>query len=1388
VRLGYLPLVGAVLAFSVYQGVSAPKKNGDRNVIQAGSGQKAQPSSGAGADQFPGTDALAKIEDGVCQCKIDETWKDPCKDCGPICPASGLLEAIRSYYKPVAAEGEDAPWGVPQAERGNVRFVIATVPDPVHTHLALFFDRQIEAIEKAAQAEGYFFSSAWMPWDIGAHAESDDFTTRMAQSSVQSRREKFPGLLIFRTSTKDPSHPTSALFVFIVGETPTAGLHAEQFQNALRIEGAIKGVTEKSPLATEPLLIFGPTFSGSLESLDAVLSHYSGKLRFPGIVARSGTVSGFSAAHNFCQTTHAQWKANPAPVIAASAPDFATLQFSDRYEEFYLSTFFADRHQLHSKVAVLSEDETRFGNLDPTTEQKEAQPVSPDPCGDAPPKTLNPFIHLYFPREIAQLRSAYEVNLKLQPLPNQDNRLPAQTRLPLTLDLTGKDDDSVQTFAPLETPISQDAVMQSIIATLRDQHAKVVIIRASDPLDMVFLARYLRTNYQQARLVISGADLLMDYDVTDPRFHGILAVTSYPLLNGAEFPDYSRDAQEKKLNKEQPLQRSFSDAYSVGSFNAFLSLLAKSTDTKCCLFPQADYAQFGLPSFLENDGTDRPHIWLTTVGRDGYWPVSVLDAVPQEHIDELADQIQKKDPRPFSRHQKPEATVRSSAVSGVAPRTFSVHFTIGWTIFWLITFIAGLLLSFLIFFPPTNSDSETLIRFRPGATARRNWLLIAGAALLLLTQALFVFPSAIWAWHFGSLEVKDLPVSGTTCLAILGLVFLAGWVGLGWLLDKRLIQVRRDLRLYAAIALGLVLIVAVLCDELWLIAIFFLLSLVIFPFACSHLLDRIGDGAYATLRRVAFWAGLALLISLPIAWLCFHDRWSNPSELPSFIYRYIQTGSGVSPLLPLFFIMAAWIWWCWQSLTGVVSSEDRSIKLPEASSFSKELEPYDCVRLRMIADRSDWTSKTLGPFPTAGNILLFGILGFVSILALMRPSEIAEAFESIWYRRIYWYFFLYPSLFLICFLAAHIIRLWLRLRLLLQAVEALPFRRGFSDVKDLTWKPLWKLAGAGTGDYFAVLKQEVSVLGRIRNIDSQKDENKTSANQSACRTDRISYEERPDAGHPTATTVITLETVRSQPGPQGPQPEKRDTLFEDLQGSIRNVRDHTNAVASSYSRSRNLGCDAHSDPDAGRKDDKCAAEERAGRELKTRFTSLQDAMADAVGKALIYANTAWKSETPYFPEASDSSKDDGKTSPSEPPAKDCTLRAVEHFLCLFYLNVILVPLRRLQTLILALAGVFVFVLLSYSSYPFESRESFHALLISILFAISLVVGIVYGQMYRDPLLSRITNTSPGEFGLDFWVKMGSFVFIPVLSLLSVQFPEVNSILFSWLQPALQSLK
>jgi hypothetical protein len=508
--------------------------------------------------------------------------------------------------------------------------------------------------------------------------------------------------------------------------------------------------------------------------------------------------------------------------------------------------------------------------------------------------------------------------------------------------------------------------------------------------------------------------------------------------------------------------------------------------------------------------------------------------------------------------------------------------------------------------------------------------------------------------------------------------------------------------------------------------------------AC-HLIGAVGlglacyKGFKARGSRVLAHSGFGIclfagVVVLPFAvWM----PWEKfDSSLGNFVYRYINIGSGVSPLLPLLFLVDAWIWWCWQSLTGITSTQEKHVVFPDVNDFDQKSssdakggpsealvpEASDRIRLKALAAKAgEWPWRALGTVPFDLKITIAAFVGLALIVLLMRPSEIAEAFESTIYKWMYW-ILLYSSLLLVCHLVVHIVALWLRFRTLLQAIERLPFRRGFGDLKSLTWKPLWKLAGNGRQEFVQLLGGELDALAQIQNSGTPTGRLATAINDAKNATESVSakYEEFIDG-------------------------KTRRQTAEQVQGL---------------------------------------------------FYNLQTTLAKAASEALIYANQQWKLES-YAPPAtkSESAKDSGgKDTPAEPPANDPTTRAVEHFLCLFYLNVILVPLRRLQTLILAMAGVFVFVLISYSSYPFESRESFHALLISIFFVISLVVGVVYGQMYANPLLSRITNTKPGELGLDFWVRLGTFVFIPLLSLLSVQFPEINIFLFSWLQPALQSMK
>src|ERR1700743_617355 len=79
----------------------------------------------------------------------------------------------------------------------HLKFVIATLPDPVHTHLPLVFDRLTEVIQEGAQDDQYSYESSWMPWE-----DKEDRHARLADDDVSTdrreKREAQPGILLFR--------------------------------------------------------------------------------------------------------------------------------------------------------------------------------------------------------------------------------------------------------------------------------------------------------------------------------------------------------------------------------------------------------------------------------------------------------------------------------------------------------------------------------------------------------------------------------------------------------------------------------------------------------------------------------------------------------------------------------------------------------------------------------------------------------------------------------------------------------------------------------------------------------------------------------------------------------------------------------------------------------------------------------------------------------------------------------------------------------------------------------------------------------------------------------------------------------------------------------------
>src|SRR5277367_25772 len=120
--------------------------------------------------------------------------------------------------------------------------MIALVPDPVHTHLALRFDRYIDVLQQALQdsisenTQGWIYVSQWLPWDPVPYQSSQDPINRANVHMFDADRECTPGVLIFRRNRyQQASVQGEFLLVFLVGESPTSGLlRQDQFLYAMQ--------------------------------------------------------------------------------------------------------------------------------------------------------------------------------------------------------------------------------------------------------------------------------------------------------------------------------------------------------------------------------------------------------------------------------------------------------------------------------------------------------------------------------------------------------------------------------------------------------------------------------------------------------------------------------------------------------------------------------------------------------------------------------------------------------------------------------------------------------------------------------------------------------------------------------------------------------------------------------------------------------------------------------------------------------------------------------------------------------------------------------------------------------------------------------------------------
>src|SRR5690242_2084499 len=114
--------------------------------------------------------------------------------------------------------------------RPAVRALIVTLPDPQDSPLDWGYDAGIASIRRAYEAAGFGIDRFWLPWSASPRRGDPPVGSPFRQSN--------PGILLFRSLGAERQQPNLEV-VFVVGESPTAGVHRGAFASTLKQIGAL---------------------------------------------------------------------------------------------------------------------------------------------------------------------------------------------------------------------------------------------------------------------------------------------------------------------------------------------------------------------------------------------------------------------------------------------------------------------------------------------------------------------------------------------------------------------------------------------------------------------------------------------------------------------------------------------------------------------------------------------------------------------------------------------------------------------------------------------------------------------------------------------------------------------------------------------------------------------------------------------------------------------------------------------------------------------------------------------------------------------------------------------------------------------------------------------
>lgn len=413
--------------------------------------------------------------------------------------------------------------------------------------------------------------------------------------------------MIFRHTEVDEDE---RLVVFLVSETPTAGVNREQFSNALNY------VRQLQPAENSQIRIAGPRFSASLPILEELIKAFAAR-NLPNPAADAKAYGRFSI-YSPSTTNDVLMKRF---VEDLPGVDFLTFQVRDNDTLNQLVHALNNMSYRNEEIATLSEDESAYG-VGQEPEGEEAFSVKP-----SPPKPIGPkdpddsargpeLLRLQFPRDLSSVRNAID-DQNPQVEASRELGIPVLS-VPLSLHEEPQNEhDSPPLYATTQAAADLDRELQSLVARIRENNIQAVLVLASNPLDRLFLLDYLHNMLPDIRLVTAESDALMLKRPGYVDLSGTLVVSGMPLLLDSRAAVWHQQLID-------PAQSSAAEFRSTGEESVFLSvwslLVSGKDDTR------VDHPGRMLPSlrceFLSLVGVDR-FLLATSDGPEPLFPCTI---------------------------------------------------------------------------------------------------------------------------------------------------------------------------------------------------------------------------------------------------------------------------------------------------------------------------------------------------------------------------------------------------------------------------------------------------------------------------------------------------------------------------------------------------------------------------------------------------------------------------------------------------------------------------------------------------------------------------------------------------------------------------------------------